>query len=152
MKRRQEILFSSPGAVVVDDFAHHPTAVAITIEAFREVYPNHTLVAVFEPRTNTSRTKRFQEDYIQSLEWADKVFLLEPAGLDRIPEEERIDCCMMAEALVDHGVKAARCSDTATIMEKILEDLPRPAVILCMSNGPMEDLPHRLAEHFKKNP
>lgn len=144
VKRRQEIVYSSPDIVVVDDFAHHPTAVALTVEAFREEYAGHELVAVFEPRTRTSRTRKFQNDYIRSLRWADRVYLMESEVLNSVPEDVRFDCTSVVRALTEHGVKARVSRFTDPVEKQIVRECEKPAVILCMSNGPMDDLPERL--------
>ncbi|HPR63670.1 MAG TPA: Mur ligase family protein [Thermoanaerobaculia bacterium] len=149
VRRRQEILLSTPDLLVVDDFAHHPTAVALTISAFKRAYPDRTLIAVFEPRTNTSRTRRFQEAYLHSLEWADRVVLLPPPPDPRIPPEECFACEEVVDLLGKHGVKAARCATADEAVLAVESCLSGPAVILCMSNGPMDNLPARLAERFR---
>jgi len=77
--------------VIIDDFAHHPTALKITLEELKKaIKPENTLL-VFEPRTNSSKRKVFQQEYIENLALADIIFLKPPVGLENIPKNERID-------------------------------------------------------------
>lgn len=106
VKRRQEIIYADEKLVIVDDFAHHPTAVKKTlIELKKAIKPKKTVV-VFEFRTNSSKRKVFQEDYVQSLSLADKVYIKIGPGLENIPKEERIDVNYIIEALRNKGIKA----------------------------------------------
>ena len=91
VRRRQEVVGEAHGVVVIDDFAHHPTAVAGTLAALRLRYPERRLRAVFEPRSNTSRRRIFQEEFCRALAAADEVVLAEPFSKtsDPIPAEER---------------------------------------------------------------
>ena len=88
--RRQEIRGVRAGITVIDDFAHHPTAVRETIRAVRSQYPNRRLIAVFEPRTNTSRRNIFQNDYVSSFEGADLILIREATDLEKIPRRGTI--------------------------------------------------------------
>ena len=87
--RRQEMLGEISGVLVIDDFAHHPTAVKVTCDAIHSRFSNRRLVAVFEPRTNTSRRAVFQERYVNAFLSADLIVLREPRDVARIPEMER---------------------------------------------------------------
>ncbi len=87
--RRQEMLGEISGVLVIDDFAHHPTAVKVTCDAIHSRFSNRRLVAVFEPRTNTSRRAVFQERYVNAFLSADLIVLREPRDVARIPETER---------------------------------------------------------------
>ena len=89
----------------MDDFAHHPTAVRETIQAVKPFYPAGRLIAVFEPRTNSSKRKIFQEDYIAALSKADFVYLKIPPGLENLPEETRLDLMYVKRSLEKLGKK-----------------------------------------------
>ena len=89
VKRRQEVRGEKRGIVVIDDFAHHPTAVRETIAAVKSSYPGRRLIAVFEPRTQTSMRKVFQAVYPQSFEGADLICIRRIPLPEKVPEAER---------------------------------------------------------------
>src|SRR5207253_5374183 len=91
VKRRQEPRGEVGGVLVLDDFAHHPTAVRETVAAVRGRYPDRRLLAVFEPRSNTSRRNLHQAEYGQAFEGAQHVFLREPEPHDKVPADQRLD-------------------------------------------------------------
>ena len=101
--RRMQVRGVEAGITVIDDFAHHPTEVRETVRATRRRYPQSTLVAVFEPRTNTSRRNLFQERYVESFDGADQVVLVPPFDPEKIPEEDRFDPAKLVAALSDRG-------------------------------------------------
>ena len=88
--RRQEVRGEARGVKVIDDFGHHPTAIAQTLQALRQRYQGQRLWAVFEPRSNTTRRAVFQRELPQALKQADGVFISQVARLDQIPEGERL--------------------------------------------------------------
>ncbi|MBI4859533.1 MAG: hypothetical protein HY815_04635 [Candidatus Riflebacteria bacterium] len=87
VKRRQQVRLNGTGVVLIEDFAHHPTAVSVTVRAVREVYPDRKLWAVFEPRSNTSRRKVFQEEYERAFDCADQVILANVASKSRMNQD-----------------------------------------------------------------
>src|ERR1700719_2111039 len=89
--RRQEVRGKVRGITVIDDFAHHPTALRETLRALRHRYPGARIWAVFEPRSNTTRRAVFQQELPDALKLADGVFISQVARLDQIPEKERLD-------------------------------------------------------------
>src|SRR5207248_9389134 len=89
--RRQEVRGEARGVKVIDDFGHHPTAIAHTMQALRHRYPGHRIWAVFEPRSNTTRRAVFQERLSDALKAADGVFISQVAKLEQIPENERLN-------------------------------------------------------------
>ena len=96
IRRRQEIIGEPAGITVIDDFAHHPTAVKLTLEGLRMRFGGRRLVAIFEPRSNTSRRNVFQAQYGAAFGAADQVIVAPPQGLERIPEAERFDPARLA--------------------------------------------------------
>ncbi len=149
VKRRQDVLGEIAGVLVMDDFAHHPTAVRTTVHGVKARFPQRRLVAVFEPRTNTSRRAVFQQDYVESFGDADQVIIREVARIDAIPEEERFSSAKLAKDLVSKGKIAHYCSTTEEILE-ILQLCLRPDdVVLIMSNGSFDNLGSRLMEMLK---
>ncbi len=89
VKRRQEIVGEKNGILILDDFAHHPTAVRETIRAVREKFKDRRLIAVFEPRSNSSRRNIFQETYARAFDMAHVIMIPEPPLMEKIPEAER---------------------------------------------------------------
>src|SRR5438045_5337059 len=89
--RRQEIRGEVRGVKVIDDFGHHPTAIAETLTALRHRYAGHRLWAVFEPRSNTTRRAVFQQQLPDALKLADGVFIAQVARLDQLAEDDRLN-------------------------------------------------------------
>ena len=91
LKRRQEVIGEPHGVTVVDDFAHHPTAVKLTLEALKLRFGGRRIWAIFEPRSNSSRRNVFQKAYAESFGGADIVVIAPPQNMDSIPENERMN-------------------------------------------------------------
>jgi UDP-N-acetylmuramate: L-alanyl-gamma-D-glutamyl-meso-diaminopimelate ligase len=111
IKRRQEIIYRDKDLVVVDDFAHHPTAVRLTVGELKKAIKPELTVIFFEPRTNSSKRKIFQQDYVESLSIADVVYLKTPAGIENVPSEDRIDLDRMVEEIKLKGKKAFKLTE-----------------------------------------
>ena len=148
IKRRQEIKGEKSGVLVLDDFAHHPTAVRKTIQAVREKYKTRRLIAVFEPRSNSSRRNIFQERYALSFDQADLVLIPEPPLMEKIPLEERFSSKQLVEELKRRGLKASYSPNTNHLLEEIIRRSRQGDLILFMSNGPFDNLPQRLLERL----
>ncbi len=144
--RRQEIRGVRSGVTVIDDFAHHPTAVRETIQAIRAHYPGKRLIAIFEPRTNTSRRKVFQEEYLSSFEGADLILIRQAPDLMKIPEEERFSSAQLVEGLVAAGKRAHYFPDTDEILKFLPPGLKEGDVVLIMSNGGFDNIHERLLD------
>jgi len=143
IKRRQEIFYADSNLVIVDDFAHHPTAVKETLKELKKAIKPEKTVIVFEPRTNSSKRKVFQKDYVKSLSLADAVYIKIPPGLENIPEEERLDIEYVIKALKKEGLKVS-------LWEKKLKcDIisGKKFLILFMSSAYFEEL-EKLKENF----
>ncbi len=146
--RRQEVIGESGGITVIDDFAHHPTAVAGTLAALRMRYPDRRLRAVFEPRSNTSRRRIFEREFADALAGADEVVLAAVFAKpnDPIPEAERLSPETVVAEVARRGV-AARALDGAPAIRDYLVDSARPGdVIVIMSNGTFGGLPTLVAD------
>lgn len=148
IKRRQEIKGEKSGVLVLDDFAHHPTAVRKTIQAVRDKYKTRRLIAVFEPRSNSSRRNIFQERYALSFDQADLVLIPEPPLMEKIPLEERLSSKELVEELKRRGLKASYSPNTNHLLEEIMRRSREGDLILFMSNGPFDNLPQRLLERL----
>ncbi len=101
--RRQEVRGEARGVKVIDDFGHHPTAIAQTLTALRHRYPGQRIWAIFEPRSNTTRRAVFQEELPDALKLADGVFISQVARLDQIPESDRLNPEAVIAALAESG-------------------------------------------------
>ena len=148
VKRRQEIKGEKAGVLVIDDFAHHPTSVMKTIEAVKERYRDRRLIAVFEPRSNSSRRNIFHEKYVSSFDQADMIMVPEPPLMEKIPPAERLSSSKLIEDINKRGLKAIYCPDTDHLLHEILRQTQKGDVILCMSNGSFDNLPDRLLENL----
>ncbi len=135
VKRRQEVRGSAGGVTVIDDFAHHPTAVSRTLAAIQGSYPGARLVACFEPRSNTSRRSLHQEEYARSFGDAARVFLLRPAPTDRVPEAERLDVDRLAGDLIGGGPPAQACASVEEMVAGVKAEARPGDVVVAMSNG-----------------
>jgi UDP-N-acetylmuramate: L-alanyl-gamma-D-glutamyl-meso-diaminopimelate ligase len=146
VKRRLEAAGEHKGVLVLEDFAHHPTAVALTLEAVRQAYPHRRLVAIFEPRTNTSRRRIFQGPYAHAFQGADLVLVREPPDLWKVPPEEQFSSLKLVRDLTAQGQKALYFPDTDSLLAGLLRGLREGDVALIMSNGDFDHLLPRLCE------
>jgi UDP-N-acetylmuramate: L-alanyl-gamma-D-glutamyl-meso-diaminopimelate ligase len=144
VKRRQEIRGEKRGIVVMDDFAHHPTAVRETVAAVKFGYPGRRLIAVFEPRTNSSMRKVFQPVYPQAFDGADVICIRRPSMLEKIPEAERFSSEELVAALRRQGKTAAFFPDTEGIIDFVVRSGKPGDVVLIMSNGGFDNIHERL--------
>ena len=135
VKRRQDIIYTIGDITVIDDFAHHPTAVSLTIEAIKEWYPNRRLWAIFEPRTATTRTKLVEPALINSLKEANIVIVAPVHQPERVKEIDRLSPQRIANTLNREGLTAYAPNAVSEIVAKIVKEAKSKDVILVMSNG-----------------
>jgi UDP-N-acetylmuramate: L-alanyl-gamma-D-glutamyl-meso-diaminopimelate ligase len=145
VKRRQEVKGEVAGVTLIEDFAHHPSAVRVTLEALRAAYPGRRLICAFEPRTNSSRRKVFQDDYARAFGAADLCLIREAPGLDKIPEEERFSSARLVAELAAAGRKAHFFPDTAAIVDYVVANALPGDVVVTMSNGGFDGIQEKLA-------
>jgi UDP-N-acetylmuramate: L-alanyl-gamma-D-glutamyl-meso-diaminopimelate ligase len=144
IKRRQEIL-GEPGRVtVIDDFAHHPTAVDVTLRALRRRFGERRLWAVWEPRSATSRRATFQEAYATAFDVADEVLIAQPHDQTRIPEDERFSSERLVADLCDRGVDAMTLPTVEDLARTIAARAHPHDVVAILSNGGFGGLHRRL--------
>jgi UDP-N-acetylmuramate: L-alanyl-gamma-D-glutamyl-meso-diaminopimelate ligase len=148
VKRRQEIRGEKRGILVLDDFAHHPTAVEKTIEAVKKRYDGRRLLAVFEPRSNSSRRNVFQENYTLAFDKADLVFIPDPVLMEKIPTEERFSSEKLVESLNKRHMNARHFTDSQHLLDAIVCEARTGDVILIMSNGSFDNIHDRLLERL----
>lgn len=150
VKRRLEVRAEIAGITVIEDFAHHPTAIRETLRALRSVYPQARLWAVLEPRSNTLRRKVLEADLIASLHLADNVVLAGVYQQQRISDAERLHPEDVIAALNANGAKAELLPDANAIVDGIAARLEPGDVVAILSNGGFdriyEKLPARLRE------
>jgi UDP-N-acetylmuramate: L-alanyl-gamma-D-glutamyl-meso-diaminopimelate ligase len=151
VKKRQEVAGEFDGILVLEDFAHHPTAVGVTLAAVRQAYPTRRLVAAFEPRTNTSRRKIFQEPYAAAFKDADLILLREPPDLWKVEPEEQFSSRQLVADLKARGQAALYFPDTDQLFTGLLQYLRPNDVVLVMSNGDFNHLVRRLCEALGGN-
>ena len=152
VKRRLEVRAEIDGITVIDDFAHHPTAIRETLRALRSVYPASRLWAVLEPRSNTLRRKVLEHDLVESLRHADRVVLAGVYQQQRIPDAERLHPEDVVDALNAGGTPAALHPDVTAIIDALASELEAGDVVAILSNGGFdgiyEKLPARLRQRF----
>jgi len=152
VKRRLEVRAQINGITIIDDFAHHPTAIRETLRALRAVYPQARLWAVLEPRSNTLRRKVLAADLVQSLQQADRVMMAGVYQQERIPEDERLHPEDVVKALTTAGTPAQLCPNVDAILDAMVPHLASGDVVAILSNGGFdgiyEKLPARLREKF----
>ena len=146
VERRQELVGEARGVTIVDDFAHHPTAVTATIEAVRLRYPGRRLWAVFEPRSNTCRRRVFQKPLTNALALADRVVIgpVFTKPQDPVATEELFSPAELTEDLRTLGKEAHAGQGTEEISEFLRDNLLAGDVVLIMSNGAFGGLPRKL--------
>ena len=144
VKRRQEVRGEARGVTVIDDFAHHPTAVRETLAALAAAYAGRRLVAVFEPRTNSSRRKVFQDAYASAFVDAQEVLVREPVPLSNLGASERFSSQQLVDDMVAQGTAARYFASTEAILSH-LDATARPGdVVAIMSNGGFDNIHQRL--------
>ena len=146
IKRRQEVRGQKRQITVLDDFAHHPTAVRETVRAVKSVVSGGRLIAVFEPRTNTSMRSVFQDDYSTVFDPADIICIRKPPLLNKIPSGQRFSSRQLVDDLKSRGKDAHYFPDTDTILEFLLSNARPQDFVLIMSNGGFENIHQRLLE------
>ena len=135
VRRRQEVRGEIGGVVVVDDFAHHPTAVRETIAAIRARFPGRRMWAVFEPRSNTSRRRLHQAEYVAALAGAPCVGLKVPEPHDMVPADQRLDAERVVADLRARGVDARAEAEVDRLVRAVADGARPGDVVLVMSNG-----------------
>jgi len=150
VKRRLEVRAEIGGIAVIEDFAHHPTAIRETLRALRAVYPQSRLWAVLEPRSNTLRRKVLEADLVESLHLADHVVLAGVYQQERIPEAERLRPEEVVLALNAAGTQAELCSDVEAIVDGITPHLEPGDVVAILSNGGFDGIYEKLPARLRQ--
>ncbi len=151
--RRADVLCDGT-VTLIDDFGHHPTAVATTIDGLRKTYPNRRILAAFDPRSNTSVRKFFQLEWAEALSRADISWIHQLHRLEKIPEADRLDRNQLVSDIMASGATAFACDQVDEIIAGILAEVRDRDVIVMFSNGAFGGLKERIAkdltERFQK--
>jgi UDP-N-acetylmuramate: L-alanyl-gamma-D-glutamyl-meso-diaminopimelate ligase len=142
--RRQEVRGEARGVKIIDDFGHHPTAIAQTLRALRHRYAGHRLWAIFEPRSNTTRRAVFQQQLPDALKLADGVFIAQVAKLEQIPETERLNPEAVVAAIGRDGRPAFYEENADAIVDRIIPMLQANDVVTVFSNGGFDRIHEKL--------
>ena len=159
VKRRQEKLVERGDVTVIEDFGHHPTAIAETLTSLRNRHPGALLTAVFEPRSNTARTKTLQTGFMRALALADEVFIGAVNRADKLRDEERFDAEAVVQHLETQGVHAETAPTNAEVLERLRaatsgavgsgqSATARPRVVVFFSNGSFDGIIAKFARFF----
>lgn len=147
VKRRQEIKGDVGGVLVMDDFAHHPTAVKETLSAIKEAYPGRRLWAIFEPRSNTSRRKIFEAEFARTLALADRVVVAGLHQAEKIPELERLSVEKVVAAINGRGQPHAVVIEKAhAIASYVAENTCPGDIVVVMSNGGFDNVQDKILQ------
>ena len=149
VKRRMEVRGEAAGVTVLDDFAHHPTAIAETIRAIRQKYPQRRLWALFEPRSNTTRRNIFQRELTESLGLADGVFISRVHRLQDLNESERLNPDAIIERLRSSGKVAEYSASADEIVNRLMPNLHDRDVVAVFSNGKFDGIHDKLLERLR---
>ncbi|HUQ03294.1 MAG TPA: UDP-N-acetylmuramate--L-alanine ligase [Kofleriaceae bacterium] len=148
VRRRLELRGIASGVWVLDDYAHHPTAVRETLKAVRRRFPKRRVIAVYEPRSATSRRRTFQEEFVPAFSHADEVVVGRLYDPTRIPKEERFDPERLALDLHRHGTKASHLQETPAIVKHVAGAAAPGDVVVVLSSGSFEGLHDKLLDEL----
>jgi UDP-N-acetylmuramate: L-alanyl-gamma-D-glutamyl-meso-diaminopimelate ligase len=144
VRRRQELRGVAQGVRIIDDFAHHPTAVRETLDGLRQRYPGGRLVAIFEPRSATSRRALFQKEYAEAFAAADEIIIGAVHLPEKAPPGDRFDPERLAADLRGKGLAARHLSDVGTIVEQVASTAAAGDTVVVMTSGGFEGIHDRL--------
>jgi len=150
LRGRREVRGEARGVKVIDDFGHHPTAIANTLQALRHRYRGHRLWAIFEPRSNTMRRAVFQRQLPDALSLADGVFISQVAKVEQIPEEERLNPGAVVDAVAEAGRPAFYEQSADAIVDRIVPMLRAKDVVVVFSNGGFDNIHEKLLGRLKE--
>ena len=147
--RRQELRGEEKNVKVIDDFGHHPTAIAATIGALKQRYPDSKIWAIFEPRSNTSRRNLLQSELEDSLSQADGVFISEVPNPEKVPDGELLDVESVIENLSSRGKEAFIGLSSDDIVNKLIPLTSSGDTIVVLSNGGFGGIHEKLLDALK---
>jgi UDP-N-acetylmuramate: L-alanyl-gamma-D-glutamyl-meso-diaminopimelate ligase len=148
VRRRMELRGIAGGVTVLDDYAHHPTAVRETLKALRKRFPKRRLIAVYEPRSATSRRKTFQNEFVEGFAYADEVIVGRLFDPGKIPPEDRFDPEKLALDLHRNGTKGSYTPDVNAIVKQLAESAAPGDVVVVLSSGSFDGLHDKLLDEI----
>jgi UDP-N-acetylmuramate: L-alanyl-gamma-D-glutamyl-meso-diaminopimelate ligase len=151
VKRRMEVFLEARGALFIDDFAHHPTAIRETIAGARTRWPDRRLRVLFEPRSNTTVTNRFQGELAEAFQSADEVWLGPLHRAEGIAPADRLDRTAIVDHVRKHGGQAHATDEVEEIVGHLSEHVQAGDIVLILSNGAFGGIYARLREVFGEN-
>lgn len=146
--RRQELKGEKNGIKVIDDFAHHPTAIGLAIKSIRQKYPDSRLWVLFEPRSNTTRRAVFQKELADSLAGANFAVVAAIPDLHKIPEDDRLDPVKLSSDIEKGGGKAYYLADNEAIIAQVKSEAKPGDVVAVLSNGGFGGIHKQLLEQL----
>ena len=153
IKRRMEVRGVERGVTVIDDFAHHPTAIATTLNGARSRYPGQKIWALFEPRSISSARKEFEEGYKEAFHEADRVIIGRHFHRDRYENRYGVEHMMsipdIIQRLQKDGIAAEQINDVDQIAQRVAQDAGEGDVILVMSSGAFDGIHEKILERLK---
>jgi UDP-N-acetylmuramate: L-alanyl-gamma-D-glutamyl-meso-diaminopimelate ligase len=152
IKRRMEVRGVSGGVTVIDDFAHHPTAIRETLRALRVKYAREKIWAIFEPRSNTTRRNVFQRELAESFALADGVVVSQIARLELLAPEERLNPEKLMSDIKSAGKDAAYLADVDAIVSHVAGRAQGGDLIVVFSNGGFGGIHGKLLERLRTGP
>lgn len=151
VQRRQDILFEDEDTLIMEDFGHHPTAIRETLRTLRNRYPNHYLIACFEPRSNTASSQVFQNEFTDALAFANQVYI-GAIGKHNIPCEKQLDTQLIALSLNQQNIPAIAFGanvDLLKHLQKSIESSKKPALACFFTNGSFDGIMHKMVEQLQ---
>ena len=146
IRRRMEVRGTQGGVTVVDDFAHHPTAIRETLKALRVRFPGQRVWALFEPRSNTTRRAVFQKDLADALALADHIVLAQVARLDQLQVEDRLNPVALVQQLSENGRDAVYLPEVDQIVTHVKARAKEGDLVCVLSNGGFDGIHQKLLE------
>jgi UDP-N-acetylmuramate: L-alanyl-gamma-D-glutamyl-meso-diaminopimelate ligase len=134
VKRRQEIRGEYRGAIVIDDFAHHPKAITLTVDAIKNTFPNKKIITIFEPISATARSSIFQNEFTESLKTSDKVILAANTLQTTVEDSSNLNCNMIVDELNKTNIESIVVSNLDKLQESIDSWVNEDSVLLILSN------------------
>ena len=134
VKRRQEVRGTYNGSVVIDDFAHHPRAITLTVEAIQAAYPEKNIVTVFEPISATARSSIFQKEFAESLLESDKVIIAQSSIQTTAKNQNNLDCEKLIHDISAKGIESVCSQNLQQLRGEIDKRIDEDSVLLVLSN------------------
>ena len=149
IKRRMEVRGVERGVTVIDDFAHHPTAIATTLDGAHKRYPGRRIWALFEPRSISSSRKEFEDGYIDAFRGADRVIIGPIFHRERYETRYGLDKMMSVPSIVENVQNAEQIDDFDAIAEHVAKEAKEGDVILVMSSGAFGGVHEKILERLR---